>query len=96
MDQSTIGQNLRPLQRDGLVTLERDEADRRSRLVKLTRGDGRALPMHGRSGLRRRRSLKTVLASVLPPSCETCWRTLQGTRRWFPSAPNCITRRHNP
>ena len=37
MDQSTIGQNLRPLQRDGLVTLERDEADRRSRLAKLTR-----------------------------------------------------------
>ncbi|WFU72302.1 MarR family winged helix-turn-helix transcriptional regulator [Bradyrhizobium sp. CB2312] len=36
MDQSTIGQNLRPLQRDGLVTLERDEADRRSRLAKLT------------------------------------------------------------
>jgi DNA-binding MarR family transcriptional regulator len=41
MDQSTIGQNLRPLQRDGLVTLERDEADRRSRLVKLTQA-GRA------------------------------------------------------
>jgi DNA-binding MarR family transcriptional regulator len=37
MDQSTIGQNLRPLQRDGLITLERDEADRRSRRVKLTR-----------------------------------------------------------
>jgi DNA-binding MarR family transcriptional regulator len=37
IDQSTVGQNLRPLQRDGLVTLERDEADRRSRLVKLTR-----------------------------------------------------------
>ncbi|WP_426612049.1 MarR family winged helix-turn-helix transcriptional regulator [Bradyrhizobium sp. McL0616] len=36
MDQSTIGQNLRPLQRDGLVTLQRDEADRRSRLVGLT------------------------------------------------------------
>ncbi len=28
MDQSTIGQNLRPLQRDGLITLERDEAER--------------------------------------------------------------------
>jgi DNA-binding MarR family transcriptional regulator len=41
MDQSTIGQNLRPLQRDGLVTLERDETDRRSRRVKLTR-TGRA------------------------------------------------------
>lgn len=36
MDQSTIGQNLRPLQRDGLVTLERDEADRRSRRIELT------------------------------------------------------------
>jgi len=36
MDQSTIGQNLRPLQRDGLVTLERDEVDRRSRRVRLT------------------------------------------------------------
>ncbi|WP_245502372.1 MarR family winged helix-turn-helix transcriptional regulator [Bradyrhizobium betae] len=37
IDQSTIGQNLRPLERDGLVTLERAEADRRIRLVKLTR-----------------------------------------------------------
>ena len=36
MDQSTVGQNLRPLQRDGLVVLEQDEVDRRSRRVKLT------------------------------------------------------------
>lgn len=36
MDQSTVGQNLRPLQRDGLVVLEQDEADRRSRRVMLT------------------------------------------------------------
>jgi DNA-binding MarR family transcriptional regulator len=37
MDQSTIGQNLRPLEREGLVSLEQDSADRRSRRVKLTR-----------------------------------------------------------
>ena len=37
MDQSTIGQNLRPLQREGLVALVQDEADRRSRRIKLTR-----------------------------------------------------------
>jgi DNA-binding MarR family transcriptional regulator len=43
MDQSTIGQNLRPLQRDGLITLVLDKADRRRRLVKLTK--------HGRSRL---------------------------------------------
>ena len=41
MDQSTIGQNLRPLEREGLITLVQDEADRRSRRVKLTKA-GRA------------------------------------------------------
>ncbi len=41
MDQSTIGQNLRPLERDGLVALEQDDNDRRRRFVKLTR-KGRA------------------------------------------------------
>jgi DNA-binding MarR family transcriptional regulator len=41
MDQSTIGQNLRPLQREGLIELVQDPADRRSRRVKLTR-TGRA------------------------------------------------------
>ena len=37
MDQSTLGQNLRPLEREGLVALVQDEADRRSRRVELTR-----------------------------------------------------------
>jgi DNA-binding MarR family transcriptional regulator len=37
MDQSTVGQNLRPLERDGLISLEHDATDRRRRHVKLTR-----------------------------------------------------------
>ena len=37
MDHSTIGQNLRPLEREGLVTLEADASDARHRRVKLTR-----------------------------------------------------------
>lgn len=37
MDQSTIGQNLRPLEREGLVALEQDANDRRRRHVKLTK-----------------------------------------------------------
>jgi DNA-binding MarR family transcriptional regulator len=41
MDQSTIGQNLRPLEREGLISLMQDEADRRSRRVTLT-GAGRS------------------------------------------------------
>ena len=36
MDRSTLGQNLRPLERDRLVTLLTDPRDRRSRLIALT------------------------------------------------------------
>ena len=37
MDRSTLGQNLRPLERDGLVKLLTDPKDRRSRLIALTK-----------------------------------------------------------
>jgi DNA-binding MarR family transcriptional regulator len=37
MDRSTVGQNLRPLERDQLVTLLTDPKDRRSRLIALTK-----------------------------------------------------------
>jgi DNA-binding MarR family transcriptional regulator len=37
LDQSTVGQNLRPLEREGLISLVLDLADRRRRLVKLTK-----------------------------------------------------------
>jgi DNA-binding MarR family transcriptional regulator len=36
MDQSTVSQNLRPLEREGLVALVRDTADRRRRNVTMT------------------------------------------------------------
>ena len=36
MDQSTVSQNLRPLEREGLVALVQDEADRRRRNVTIT------------------------------------------------------------
>jgi DNA-binding MarR family transcriptional regulator len=38
MDRSTVGHNLRPLQREKLLALAVDPADRRSRKVTLTRG----------------------------------------------------------
>jgi DNA-binding MarR family transcriptional regulator len=37
LDRSTLGQNLRPLQRDNLVTLLTDPRDRRVRLIALTK-----------------------------------------------------------
>lgn len=42
MDSSTMGQNLRPLERDGLVSLVEDASDRRRRNVGLTK-KGRAV-----------------------------------------------------
>ena len=42
MDRTTLGRNIRPLERDGLISIEPDSADRRSKLVRLTRaGDAR-------------------------------------------------------
>lgn len=41
MDRSTLGHNLRPLEREGLVALRADAGDARSRRVRLTR-QGRA------------------------------------------------------
>jgi DNA-binding MarR family transcriptional regulator len=43
MDRSTLGHNLRPLQRDGLVVLRLAKGDRRKRHVELTSRGGAAL-----------------------------------------------------
>jgi DNA-binding MarR family transcriptional regulator len=36
MDRATIGHNLRPLERDGLITIQVSETDRRARIVSIT------------------------------------------------------------
>jgi DNA-binding transcriptional ArsR family regulator len=51
MDRSTLGHNLRPLERDHLVELGTNASDRRSRLVFLT-GRGRRKPLPHRHGRR--------------------------------------------
>jgi DNA-binding MarR family transcriptional regulator len=37
MDRTTLGRNVRPLERDGLIDIEPDPADRRSRILHLTK-----------------------------------------------------------
>ncbi|WP_246791412.1 MarR family winged helix-turn-helix transcriptional regulator [Bradyrhizobium commune] len=93
IDQSTIGQNLRPLQRDGLVTLEHDEADRRSRLVKLTRAgrsrlaDARPLWLAAQEtfengfGKRAAAELRNVLAGIAGDPSLTVDRTSTPTEK---------------
>jgi DNA-binding MarR family transcriptional regulator len=37
IDRTTLGRNVRPLERDGLIAIEPDPQDRRSRVLRLTR-----------------------------------------------------------
>src|SRR4029077_4394650 len=37
MDRTTLGRNVQPLERDGLIAVEPDPQDRRSRVLRLTR-----------------------------------------------------------
>ena len=47
LDRTALNHNLKPLQRDGLVTVAVDKNDRRSRLVRLTkRGEARLADSH--------------------------------------------------
>lgn len=69
MDRSTLGQNLRPLERDGLVAWEPSEADRRRKLVVLTK-EGRtkfaqARPLWRAAQERFERTVGTAEASSL-------------------------------
>jgi DNA-binding MarR family transcriptional regulator len=43
LDPSTLGQNLRPLEREGFIVLDADPDDKRSRLAKLTKKGGSKL-----------------------------------------------------
>lgn len=46
MDRTTLGRNIRPLERDGLIEVAASPADRRRRELRLTEA-GRALQRHG-------------------------------------------------
>lgn len=80
MDRTTMGRNLGPLERDGLVKIAADPRDRRRRALSLT-GEGRARMEAARAkwveaqasfetafGAERSRELRATLASVL--DCE--------------------------
>lgn len=48
LDRSALAHNLKPLERDGLVLVEVDPNDKRSRLIKLSKaGEDRLLESHG-------------------------------------------------
>jgi len=47
MDRTTLGRNVRPLERDGLIVIESDRDDRRSKVLRLSKaGDARFQRAH--------------------------------------------------
>jgi DNA-binding MarR family transcriptional regulator len=80
MDRTTLGRNVQPLERDGLISIEPDPQDRRSRVLRLTRtGESRFERAHkswaeaqrrfeeaygGKKAAELRRGLRSVITSV--------------------------------
>jgi DNA-binding MarR family transcriptional regulator len=83
MDRTTLGRNIQPLERDGLIAIEPDPSDRRSKVLGLTRtGERRFQKAHkgwaeaqkdferaygGKQASRLREMLHGVVASELGP-----------------------------
>jgi DNA-binding MarR family transcriptional regulator len=83
MDRTTLGRNVQPLERDGLIAVEPDPQDRRSRVLHLTRsGENRFERAHkswaaaqrrfedaygGKKAAELRRTLRAVITSGLGP-----------------------------
>ncbi len=76
LDRTTMGKNLRPLERDGLVAVRVSDSDRRSRAIALTtagrRKLGTALPLwtqaqaqfEAKNGQRKTRKLRSELSEL--------------------------------
>ena len=83
LDRTTLGRNIRPLERDGLIVIEPDPADRRSKVLRLTKsGEARFERAHkgwieaqkrfeaaygGKRASELRDRLRAVVASGLAP-----------------------------
>jgi DNA-binding MarR family transcriptional regulator len=68
MDRATVGHNLRPLERDGLIRIEVSPTDRRARIVSVTKAGLRRIAL-GRPGWER---AQAEFASRLAPPRQ--WR----------------------
>ncbi len=101
MDRTTLGRNILPLQRDGLVAVGPGKSDRRRKELRLTdAGAARFARRDSKRGARRKRDSKRPSAPSGPRSCaRSCTKsqptsglrvrrpgTLVNSRNRFPSA----------
>jgi DNA-binding MarR family transcriptional regulator len=69
MDRTTLGRNILPLERDGLIRIEATASDRRAKELHLTKAGEKRSMKRSRPGRRRRRDSKRASASSAPRSC---------------------------
>jgi DNA-binding MarR family transcriptional regulator len=83
VDRTTLGRNIRPLERDGLIAIEPDPSDRRSKILRLTKAGGARFRLAekrwveaqkrferaygGRQASQLRENLRALIASDLGP-----------------------------
>jgi len=74
MDRTTLGRNILPLERDGLITIDQGEADLRSKVVKLTGGGAEKQ----RAGLRHWQAAQAGFEQTFGPKRSAELRALLG------------------
>ncbi len=89
-DRTTLGRNLLPLEREGLIAIAPGRIDRRSKEVRLTSAGAAGFVRRARAGTRRRRSSKTPSASSAPRNCARCCMKSRPSRRSPPSEDRSI------
>jgi DNA-binding MarR family transcriptional regulator len=80
MDRTTLGRNILPLERDGLIAIRPGRIDRRSKDVQLTKAGAARFRARAKAGARRKRGLKGHLAVHGPRRCARCctkWRPMR-------------------
>jgi hypothetical protein len=72
MDRTTLGRNILPLERDGLIRIEATASDRRAKELHLTKAGEKRLQAALRGGRRRKRDLKPSSELSALRTCVSC------------------------
>ena len=83
MDRTTLGRNILPLERDGLIAVEQGSRDRRSKELRVTEAGEARFRAGVKGGCRRSGSSRSRSARRAPPTCaSSCtWSLRPGLER---------------
>ena len=73
MDRTTLGRNILPLERDGLITVEKGSRDRRSKELRLTKAGTARFRAATKDGRKRNGSSQQRSGPSAPSTCAPCF-----------------------